>query len=165
MRKWVIRLAAAAVAGTVAGASAGAGEWVVGLGIDDVLSDADGATTGAVGLELRSEPLFGAGIFSLRAAAAAEADLDADLWAGAGPVLTLGRGAWRLGGSVMPGLYAQGSGNDLGSAFEVRSQVFLDRAIAAGARLGVTFSHKSNASLAEDNPGVETLMITYGRSF
>lgn len=165
MGDWAARLAAAAVMGVAASAPAGTGEWLVGAGVDDVSSDGDGTTTAGFGIELRSDPLLSAGIFELRAGAAAEADLDADLWAGGGPVLTLSAGAWRLGASVMPGVYAEGDGNNLGGAFEIRSQVFADRAISDRARLGLAFAHKSNASQADDNPGVETLLVTYGRSF
>lgn len=159
----ISRLALAAAAAMIC-THAAAGEWLVGAGVDDPFGDGDGATAAGFGVELRSGPLL-SGVVDLSAGVAAEVDLDGDLWAGGGPVLTWGAGAWRVGASVMPGVYREGDGNDLGSAFEIRSQVFVDRAISARARLGLALAHKSNASLADDNPGVETLLVTYGRSF
>ncbi len=59
------------------------------------------------------------------------------------------------------GLYANGSGKDLGHAVEFRSQIELSYRFDDRSRLGVAFSHISNASIADENPGVEVLNIYY----
>lgn len=141
---------------------AGAGEWLVGIGSDDVEQN---ERTVALAVEIRSGPLLEFGPVALAAGAAAEVDLDADLWGGAGPVVALSIGRWRIGGSAMPGFYAEGGGNDLGGSFQIRSQIFLDLAVTERSRIGIAYEHKSNASTNGENPGVETLLLTYGRSF
>ncbi len=59
------------------------------------------------------------------------------------------------------GLYAEGSGKDLGHVVEFRSQIELSYRFDDRSRLGVAFSHISNASIADDNPGVEILNVYY----
>ncbi len=59
------------------------------------------------------------------------------------------------------GLYAEGSGKDLGHAVEFRSQIELSYRFDDRSRLGVAFSHISNASIGDDNPGVEILNVYY----
>lgn len=60
------------------------------------------------------------------------------------------------------GLYAQGDGDkDLGHIIEFRSQVEMGYEFASGHRLGLAFSHISNASLDNHNPGVEILSLYY----
>ncbi len=59
------------------------------------------------------------------------------------------------------GLYANGSGKDLGHAVEFRSQIELSYRFDDRSRLGLAFSHISNASIADENPGVEVLNIYY----
>jgi len=66
-----------------------------------------------------------------------------------------------LTGSIAPGLYAEGGGKDLGSAFEIRSQIELGYQFENKSRLSVGFSHTSNASTADDNPGTEVLSLYY----
>ncbi len=59
------------------------------------------------------------------------------------------------------GLYANGSGKDLGHAVEFRSQIELSYRFDDRSRLGLAFSHISNASIADENPGVEVLNLYY----
>jgi hypothetical protein len=60
--------------------------------------------------------------------------------------------------SFAPGLYARGDGIDLGYPLEFRSQIELSYRFPGAARLGLGFSHMSNAHLGSKNPGVETLL-------
>jgi hypothetical protein len=60
--------------------------------------------------------------------------------------------------SFAPGLYAKGDGIDLGYPLEFRSQIELSYRFTGAARLGLGFSHTSNAHLGKTNPGVETLL-------
>ena len=59
------------------------------------------------------------------------------------------------------GFYANGDGKDLGHAVEFRSQIEISYRFDDRARLGLAFSHISNASIGEDNPGVEILNVYY----
>jgi lipid A 3-O-deacylase len=67
--------------------------------------------------------------------------------------------------SFAPGLYARGHGLDLGHVVEFRSQLALAWSLAHGAHLGLAFSHMSNAELGDKNPGVESLVLQYSKSF
>jgi len=65
--------------------------------------------------------------------------------------------------SLAAGLYGHGSsGKDLGHVVEFRSQLELRYSLDWGGRLGVAFSHLSNAGLDDRNPGANSLMLTYG---
>ena len=146
-------------------APVGAGEFVLGLGADDI-RDTDGATAFAV--ELRGDPLWHLGAASLGLGAAAQVDTDGDLWGGAGVYLTAPLGdRWRFEASLMPGAYSQGSsGTDLGTSAPIfRTQVGVSAEIGGGWRAGVAVDHKSNARTASSNPGSETLLVTLGRGF
>ncbi len=50
---------------------------------------------------------------------------------------------------------------DLGHAVEFRSQVEVAYRFDDRSRLGLSLSHYSNASLGDDNPGTESLMVNY----
>ncbi len=59
------------------------------------------------------------------------------------------------------GYYEEGNGKDLGHEIEFRSQIELSYRLDNRARLGLAFSHISNASLGDENPGVEILNVYY----
>ena len=63
------------------------------------------------------------------------------------------------------GLYHDGSGKDLGSLIEFRSQVELAYRFNDRSRLGVAVSHISNASIGDDNPGTEIVNVYYSIPF
>ena len=63
--------------------------------------------------------------------------------------------------SFAPGAYAKGDGKDLGHELEFRSQIELAYRFDDRARLGLSFSHMSNASIGDKNPGTESLMLNY----
>ena len=63
--------------------------------------------------------------------------------------------------SFAPGLYAKNNSKDLKFALEFQSQIEISLKFANGARVGVSFNHMSNATLGEENPGVESLALTY----
>ncbi|MGB5847273.1 MAG: acyloxyacyl hydrolase [Ignavibacteriaceae bacterium] len=63
--------------------------------------------------------------------------------------------------SFAPGLYAKNSSKDLNFALEFQSQIEISFKFVNGARVGVSFNHISNATLGEENPGVESLALTY----
>lgn len=74
--------------------------------------------------------------------------------------LDLGYG-FRLVPNVAAGLYSEGDSRDLGGAVEFRSGLELNYKLPNEALLGVAFSHISNASIYEHNPGAESLVVNY----
>lgn len=63
--------------------------------------------------------------------------------------------------SFAPGIYMRGHGKDLGYPLEFRSQIEVSYRFDNHTRLGLSFSHMSNASIGHKNPGVESLTLTY----
>ncbi len=59
------------------------------------------------------------------------------------------------------GYYEDGSGKDLGHEIEFRSQIEIAYRFDDRSRLGLAFSHISNASIGDENPGVEVLNVYY----
>ncbi|MBU2960177.1 acyloxyacyl hydrolase [Citreicella sp. C3M06] len=82
-------------------------------------------------------------------------------WAGYG--LTWGTG---LGNSpfytelhVMPGLYAASDSFDLGGPIEFRSGIELGYEADNGWRYALSYDHRSNAQIYDNNPGIETVQF------
>ena len=69
--------------------------------------------------------------------------------------------------SFSPGLYYYGDGDDtdLGHVFEVRTSAGLLWRFADKTQMGVHFSHLSNVSITEQNPGTELVTFTYELPF
>lgn len=63
--------------------------------------------------------------------------------------------------SFAPGAYHEGDGKDLGHWIEFRSQAEIAYRFDNRARLGIALNHLSNASIGDENPGSEQLMLTY----
>ena len=59
------------------------------------------------------------------------------------------------------GLYSDGDGKDLGSTIEFRTGLELAYRFDDYSRFGLAFHHISNASIDENNPGTESLTLTY----
>lgn len=95
---------------------------------------------------------FGGVMFTADSAAYAYAGILAGFPVGKDLTLTL---------SFAPGAFHHGSGKNLGHGLEFRSQIGVDYRLAGGSRLGLSFSHMSNASIGNANPGAESLMATY----
>ncbi|TAH34744.1 MAG: acyloxyacyl hydrolase [Alphaproteobacteria bacterium] len=68
---------------------------------------------------------------------------------------------WVVNPNFAAGAYHNGSGKDLGSAIEFRSGLELNYVMEDRARLGLAFNHISNASIGDENPGTESLLLTY----
>jgi len=60
-----------------------------------------------------------------------------------------------------PGVVLASSGGDLGYPIEFRSSLEVSWSPGPAMRVGLAFSHISNAHLGERNPGVETLMLSF----
>jgi hypothetical protein len=61
--------------------------------------------------------------------------------------------------SLMPGIYSQGSGPDLGHEVEFRSGIELGFEARNGVRYGLSYDHRSNAEISSLNPGLETIQF------
>ena len=63
--------------------------------------------------------------------------------------------------SFAPGLYSSRNSKDLKFALVFQSQLEVSYKFDEGGRIGISFNHISNASLGVENPGVESLAVTY----
>ena len=63
--------------------------------------------------------------------------------------------------SIGVGAFRRGGGLDLGSVFEIRSQLEVAWRFADERRLGVAFSHISNAGIGDHNVGTEIATLYY----
>ena len=66
--------------------------------------------------------------------------------------------------SFSPGLYSMGDGKDLGYPLEFKSEVQLSVDFF-GSKLGYSQSHISNADLGDKNPGADSYMFNFMKSF
>ena len=74
-------------------------------------------------------------------------------------------GKLNLTPSFSPGLYSMGDGKDLGSPLEFKSELQLSVDLLPGTKLGYSQSHMSNAGLDDKNPGADSYMFNFMKSF
>ncbi len=67
--------------------------------------------------------------------------------------------------SFTPGLYHEGDGKDLGHILEFKSEVQISLDIFKNSELGFSYNHISNASLGDKNPGANSYMFNFFKSF
>ena len=67
--------------------------------------------------------------------------------------------------SFSPGIYSKGDGKDLGSPLEFKSELQLSVDLLPGTKLGYSHSHLSNADLGDKNPGADSYMFNFMKSF
>ncbi len=72
---------------------------------------------------------------------------------------------WVATPTFAAGLYGNGDGKDLGHAIEFRSGLEIAYRFDDYSRLGLSFTHISNAGIGERNPGVESLILFYSVPF
>lgn len=63
--------------------------------------------------------------------------------------------------NVAAGYFSRGSGTNLGSWWEFRSGAELAWRFSDTSRIGVVFTHMSNAGLTERNPGANSVLLMY----
>lgn len=85
-------------------------------------------------------------------------------YAGVGIDIFFGR-RWVATPNFAVGVYGNGDGKDLGHAIEFRSGLEVAYRFDDYSRLGLSFTHISNAGLDERNPGVESLVLVYSIPF
>tara|TARA_B100000941_G_scaffold235825_1_gene178719 strand:- start:243 stop:764 length:522 start_codon:yes stop_codon:yes gene_type:complete len=74
-------------------------------------------------------------------------------------------GKLNLTPSFSPGIYSMGDGKDLGSPLEFKSELQLSLNLLPGTKLGYSQSHLSNADLGNKNPGADSYMFNFMKSF
>ncbi|SDE38721.1 acyloxyacyl hydrolase [Ruegeria marina] len=118
-------------------------------------------------LEYQHRPLWERGRFSARLAGAVTLHGNGDFHLGAGVAAEYAFDRnWFIEASVLPGFYFEGEdGNTLGSHFEVRSLLGVGYRFMNGNALSLAATHKSNASVSEFNPGVNSVLLRFHRSF
>ena len=67
--------------------------------------------------------------------------------------------------SFTPGLYHEGDGKDLGHLLEFTTEVQISLDIFKNSELGFSYNHISNASLGDKNPGANSYMFNFLKSF
>ena len=74
-------------------------------------------------------------------------------------------GRLNLTPSFTPGLYHEGDGKDLGHLVEFKSELQLSLDLSPSTEFGLSYNHLSNASLGEKNPGANSYMFNFLKSF
>ena len=74
-------------------------------------------------------------------------------------------GKLNLTPSFSPGIYSMGDGKDLGLPLEFKSEIQVSFDLLPGTKLGYSQSHISNADLGEKNPGADSYMFNFMKSF
>ena len=67
--------------------------------------------------------------------------------------------------SFTPGLYFEGDGKDLGHLIEFKSEIQISLDLSRSSELGFSYNHISNASLGDKNPGANSYMFNFFKSF
>lgn len=137
-------------------------EIILGAGYSDYSTT--GAENGVVlSVEYAHSPFWERGNFSAGFAGAIEVVDTGDAFIGGGlnGTFDLQRN-WFIQASVMPGAYFESAPlNDLGSTFEIRSQLAVGKRFNNGKALSLALGHKSNASTADINPGVNVVSLRW----
>ena len=74
-------------------------------------------------------------------------------------------GSFMFTPSFAPGLYRQGDGKDLGHVLEFKTEVQLSYGLSEGTSFGMSYNHISNASLGDKNPGANSYMFNFLKTF
>ena len=74
-------------------------------------------------------------------------------------------GALNVIPSFTPGLYNKGDGKDLGHAIEFKSELQLSLNLPRDSQFGFSYNHLSNASLGDKNPGANSYMFNFFKTF
>ncbi len=76
-----------------------------------------------------------------------------------------GIGPLKILPSFSPGYYEKGSGKDLGSVLEFKSEIKVGFDIFENSKLSYSYSHISNNDWGEKNPGTDNQHITFSKNF
>ena len=122
-------------------------------------------TSSLFGIQHSNEDLFRdtfLGKFSPITGFMVTADADTYFYTGVQAEYKIGK--LNLTPSFSPGLYSMGDGKDLGYPLEFKSEVQLSVDFF-GSKLGYSQSHISNGNLGDKNPGADSYMFNFMKSF
>ena len=74
-------------------------------------------------------------------------------------------GPMKISPSFSPGYYEKGSGKDLGSPLEFKSEISVGFDILKDSKLGYSYSHISNNDWGSTNPGTDNQQIIFSSKF
>ena len=74
-------------------------------------------------------------------------------------------GPIKISPSFTPGYYEKGSGKDLGSTLEFKSEIKVGFDILENSKLGYSYSHISNNDWGNTNPGTDNQQVTFSTKF
>ncbi|HET8807346.1 MAG TPA: acyloxyacyl hydrolase [Methylophaga sp.] len=112
--------------------------------------------------EIGAEYRFSPQSWDLIPAVGLNANSDGGYWAHAGLRYDFALSEnWLLTPQLALVAYQDGGGTDLGSGFLFRSGLELGYRLSPSSKLSMTLYHMSNANLAKNNPGSESLIISY----
>ena len=74
-------------------------------------------------------------------------------------------GSFEFTPSFAPGLYHKGDGKDLGHVLEFKTEVQFSYTVSDATSFGVSYNHVSNASLGDKNPGANSYMFNFLKTF
>ena len=74
-------------------------------------------------------------------------------------------GALTFTPSFAPGLYHEGDGKDSGHVIEFKSEIQFSYELSKDTNIGLSYNHISNASLGDKNPGANSYMFNFIKSF
>tara|TARA_Y100001970_G_scaffold122551_1_gene151920 strand:- start:126 stop:638 length:513 start_codon:yes stop_codon:yes gene_type:complete len=88
----------------------------------------------------------------------------------AGYLYTGVQAQYKIGGlnftpSFTPGLYHEGDGKDLGHVIEFKTELQISLNTSETSQFGFSYNHISNASLGDKNPGANSYMFNFFKSF
>ncbi len=141
-------------------------EWVLGAGTSQ-FHDVNSNSGSIASFELHSDPFYTRNRFSLRYMGVISAHATGDFFIGVGVSGVYDfDNRWYAEGSIAPGYFNESStNNDLGSPFEIRSLLGLGYELNSGDSISLAVMHKSNASTASQNPGVNGVLLRYHHRF
>ena len=74
-------------------------------------------------------------------------------------------GPMNISPSFTPGYYEKGSGKDLGSALEFKSEIKVGFDILKDSKIGYSYSHISNNDWGSKNPGTDNQQVIFSSKF
>ena len=67
--------------------------------------------------------------------------------------------------SFTPGLYSEGDGKDLGHVIEFKTEIQISLDLSENSEIAFSYNHISNASLGDKNPGANSYMFNFIKTF
>ena len=135
-------------------------------GTFDIIDEEGDDQTTLIGLEHKNPDLFRdtiLGKFKPITGAFVTANNSAYIYSGI--EAQYGLGPLKILPSFTPGYYEKGSGKDLGSALEFKSEIKFGLEIFENTKLGYSYSHISNNDWGDSNPGTDNQQITFSKNF